>query len=151
MKLLRVSLRFLPVVFFIAGLFGRVTPLHADPLEDIFNSPPEAAKPRVLWMWMGANTSADGITRDLDSLQSAGYGGATMFCLADTTTPWAGVIGGSPIPEIVAWTEPWWKLVRHAAAEAKRLGLDFGMHNNPGYMASGAPWIPVELSMQRVS
>jgi hypothetical protein len=55
-----------------------------------------------------------------------------MFSLADVTTPWAGDIGKSPTPEIIAWTEPWWQLVKHAAAESKRLGMDFGMFNVPG-------------------
>lgn len=99
---------------------------------------------------MGSNISREGITRDLEALKEAGYGGTTMFSLADTCTPWAGVIGNSPTPEIVAFTEPWWTLVRHAAAESRRLGLDFGMHNCPGYETSGGPWITPEKSMQQV-
>ena len=124
--------------------------LRAQDLEKVFLDPPASARPRVLWMWMGSNITQEGITRDLDSLKAAGFGGATMFSLADTTTPWAGVIAKGRTPEIVAFTEPWWALVRHAAREAARLGLDFGMHNCPGYETSGGPWIPLELSMQEV-
>jgi alpha-L-rhamnosidase len=124
---------------------------HADDLERIFAQPPESAKPGVLWMWMGSNISKTGITRDLEALKAAGFGGATMFSLADTCTPWAGEIGRSPTPDVVAWTEPWWTMVRHAAEESKRLGLDFGMHNGPGYTASGGPWITPELSMQELA
>ena len=124
---------------------------HADELEQIFAQPPDAAKPRVLWMWMGSNISRAGLTRDLEALRAAGFGGTTVFSLADTCTPWAGEIGRSPTPEIIAWTEPWWPMVRHAAEESKRLGLDFGMHNGPGYTASGGPWITPELSMQELS
>lgn len=151
MNFWRASSGFFQRVLLLCAIWVAGGALRADELDDLFNAPPPAAKPRVLWMWMGSNISAEGITRDLEALKSAGYGGATMFSLADTTTPWAGVINGSPTPELVAWTEPWWRMVRHAANEAKRLGLDFGMHNNPGYTASGAPWIPAELSMQRVS
>jgi hypothetical protein len=115
-----------------------------------FASPPERSRPYVLWMWMGCNVSATGITKDLEAMKSAGIGGATIFSLADTTIPWAGVIGKSPTPEIVTFTEPWWKLVRHAALEAHRLGLELILHNCAGYESSGGPWITPELSLQEV-
>lgn len=99
---------------------------------------------------MGSNVSRDGITRDLEALRDAGFGGATMFTLADTCTPWAGVIANSPTPEVVAFSESWWELVRHAATEARRLSLEFGIHNCAGYESSGGPWITPELSMQEV-
>ena len=111
---------------------------------------PEAAKPGVLWMWMGCNLSKAGITRDLEALKQEGFNRTTMFSLADITTPWAGEIGKSPTPEIISWTEPWWKLVRYAAEESKRLRMDFGMFNGPGYEASGGVWITPELSMQEI-
>jgi len=123
---------------------------HGDELETIFRQPPESAKPGVLWMWMGCNLSREGITRDLEALKAAGFNRTTMFSLADVTTPWAGEIGNSPTPELISWTEPWWKLVRHAALESKRLGMDFGMFNGPSYESSGGPWITAELSMQEV-
>jgi hypothetical protein len=123
---------------------------RADELDEIFARPPEPAKPGVLWMWMGCNLSSNGITRDLEALKEAGFNRTTMFSLADVTTPWAGEIGNSPTPEIISWTEPWWKLVRHAALESKRLGMDFGMFNGPSYESSGGPWITAELSMQEV-
>ena len=128
-----------------------LTPIvHADELESIFRSPPAAARPEVLWMWMGGNVSSNGITRDLEALHDAGFGGAMIFSLADSCTPWAGVISNCPTPEIVTFTDPWWKLVRHAAAESRRLGLDFGVHNCAGYESSGGPWITPELSMQEI-
>lgn len=123
---------------------------RGDDLESRFLTPPDSARPGVLWMWMGCNLSKQGITRDLEALKDAGFGRTTMFSLADVTTPWAGEIGNSPTPEIISWTEPWWKLVRHAAEESKRLGLDFGMFNGPGYESSGGPWITPELSMQEI-
>jgi hypothetical protein len=123
---------------------------HAGSLEEVFHNPPESAKPGVLWMWMGSNLSRQGITRDLEVLKDAGFNRTTMFSLSDTTTPWASEIAESPTPELIAWTEPWWKLVRHAAEESKRLGMDFGMFNGPGYESSGGPWITPEMSMQEV-
>ncbi|MBC7889889.1 MAG: hypothetical protein H7Z13_18595 [Ferruginibacter sp.] len=122
----------------------------ADPAK-LFLNPPEAAKPGVLWMWMGNNLSKEGITKDLEALKTQGFNRTTMFSLADVTTPWAGYISKSATPEIISWTEPWWKLVRHAATESKRLGMDFGMFNGPSYSTSGGKWISAELSMQEIS
>ncbi len=128
-----------------------VNTLAVEPsLEQEFENPPPAARPEVLWMWMGGNISNSGITRDLEALKDAGFGGATVFSLADVCTPWAGVISNCPTPEIVTFNEKWWKLVRHAASEARRLGLRFGVHNCAGYESSGGPWIMPELSMQEV-
>lgn len=115
-----------------------------------FNSPPESARPYVLWMWMGSNISQQGITRDLEAMKQAGIGGATIMSLADTTTPWAGMILKSPTPHIIAFTEPWWAMLRHAASEARRLGLELSLHNCAGYESSGGTWITPEMSMQEV-
>jgi len=120
-----------------------------DPAS-VFANPPEAAKPGVLWMWMGSNLSKTGIKKDLEALKQQGFSRTTMFSLADITTPWAGKINKSPTPEIISWTEPWWKLVRYAAEESKRLGMDFGMFNGPSYESSGGKWITPELSMQEI-
>lgn len=111
---------------------------------------PLSARPYVLWMWMGDNVSAAGITRDLEAMRDAGIGGATIYGLSDTVIPWPCEIGKSPTPEVIAYTEPWWALVRHAAAEAERLGLELILHNCAGYESSGGTWITPELSMQEV-
>jgi len=115
-----------------------------------FKNPPDATRPYALWMWMGSNISKDGITRDLEAMKDAGIGGATIFSLADTLIPWSGVILKSPTPEIVTWTEPWWEMVRHAAGECRRLGLDLLLHNCAGCESSGGTWITPELAMQEV-
>ena len=101
-------------------------------------------------MWMGCNISTVGITGDLEALKDAGFGGTVMVSLADICTPWAGRIANSPTPEVISFSEPWWKLIRHAALESHQLGLEFGFHNCAGYETSGGPWITPELSMQEV-
>jgi len=132
------------------GRESTVSKRNISKLEQDFLSLPDSARPRTLWMWMGSNISKKGITRELEAMKEAGLGGTSMFSLSDTCTPWAGVIGNSPTPQVIAFSEPWWQLVRHAAAESKRLGLEFGMHNCPGYESSGGPWITPELSMQQI-
>src|ERR1700675_626118 len=78
-----------------SGAGGLESPLGSGDLEADFISPPNSARPYVLWMWMGCNISKEGITRDLEAMHTAGIGGATIFSLADTLTPWSGVIHNS--------------------------------------------------------
>jgi hypothetical protein len=124
---------------------------RADDLEQAFVHPPDSARPMVYWMWMGCNLTQSGITGDLEALKNAGFGDSVMVSLADVCTPWAGRIDRSLTPEVITFSEPWWRMVRHAAAESHRLGLEFGFHNCAGYETSGGPWIPPELSMQEVA
>ncbi|MFO1491515.1 MAG: glycosyl hydrolase [Kiritimatiellia bacterium] len=131
----------------LAGVFAAAASLHAADPEEVFTHPPLDAKPGVWWHWMGCNVSKEGITKDLEALHDAGFGMATIFGMADVCTPWAGNIENSPGDGLIAFTDPWWEMVRHAAAEGRRLGIDVGMHNCPGYTHSGGPWIPPELSM----
>ena len=110
----------------------------ADPGQ-VFLNPPVDARPGVWWHWMGTNVTAKGITADLEAFADAGIASATIFGMADACTPWAGHIENSPTDGLLAFTDPWWKLVRHAAAEGKRLGIDIGIHNCPGYTSTGGP------------
>jgi hypothetical protein len=130
----------------------QLTSLFAAPTdpEQVFRKPPEDARPGVWWHWMGTNVSAKGITADLEAFADAGIASATIFGMADVCTPWAGHIENSPTDGLLAFTDPWWKLVRHAAAEGKRLGIDVGIHNCPGYTSTGGPWVTPELAMQQI-
>lgn len=134
---------------FLCGSIPALVAAADDPAQ-VFRQVPAAAKPGVWWHWMGCNVSKDGITRDLEAFKAAGISGATIFGMSDVCTPWAGDIPNNPNEGLLAFTDPWWQLVRHAAAEGKRLELDIGVHNCPGYTASGGPWITPELSMQEL-
>jgi hypothetical protein len=124
---------------------------RADDPETVFRNPPDLAKPLVYWFWMGRNITAEGITGDLEVLKASGFGGTTMCNLGDCCTPWPYEIGHGLNPDMVPYvSDSWWKLVRHAAVESRRLGLDFGIHNCPGYESNGGPWITPELSMQEI-
>jgi hypothetical protein len=123
---------------------------NQDDPEAVFMNPPESAKPGVLWMWMGSNISREGITKDLEALKEAGFNRTTMFHLSDITTSLSVETGNRPGPEIISRTGPWWEMVQFAAEESERLGMDFGMHNCPGYETSGGTWITPEHSMQDI-
>ncbi len=109
-------------------------------LEQAFRQPPASARPKTWWHWMNGNITADGITRDLEAMQKVGIGGFQIF-QAGTGIPRGPVAYGSP---------QHLDLLKHAAKEADRLGLEFAMHNCPGWSSSGGPWITPELSMQQL-
>ena len=92
-------------------------------LQEAFIHPPDVARAKTWWHWMNGNVTADGITRDLEALQSAGLGGFQIFEV------------GSGVPKgPVAYASPErLQLLEHAAKEAERLGLEFDMMNCPGW------------------
>jgi len=121
-------------------------------LESAFRHPPTEAGAHVWWHWTGYNVSSNGITRDLEAMASAGVAGATVFNIRDH----AGCAeGGAEMtnslnPGMSYFNEVWWAYLRFAAEEAKRLGLQLGMHNCPGFSVSGGPWINPEQAMKSV-
>ena len=116
-------------------------PLSAAALEDAFRNPPSTALARTWWHWMNGNISEIGITRDLEAMKRVGCSGFQIFQVG-TGIAKGPVDYGSP---------QHFALLRHAAREAGRLGLEFAMHNCPGWSSSGGPWIPPELSMQSLT
>jgi len=110
-------------------------------LEQNFRIPPATSYPRVFWFWMNGNVTKKGITLDLEAMKRVGIGGVFNF---DVGT-------GIPKGPIEYLSNEWLELKKHAMQEAGRLGLDFTMHNCPGWSASGGPWITPELAMQQIT
>ncbi len=113
---------------------------QVDSLEAEFLKPPASAKPHTWWHWMNGNVTKEGITLDLEAMARVGIGGFQNF---DAGT-------GIPKGPIVYLSPEWLELKKHAIAEAHRLGLEFTMHNCPGWSSSGGPWITPDLAMQEV-
>ncbi len=109
-------------------------------LEDGFRTPPDDAKARVWWHWLNGNVTREGITADLEAMKEAGIKDAQIFS----------VDMAYPEGPAVYLGEEWLELVRFAASEASRLGLELGFHNSAGWANSGGPWISPEYSMQKV-
>lgn len=99
------------------------------------------AKPYTYWFWMNGNITKEGITKDLEAMHRIGVGG--VFNLE----------GGTGIPKgPVTYLSPEWsELKAHAIKEAGRLGIEYVMHNCPGWSSSGGPWITPEHSMQQLT
>lgn len=134
-----------------AGLVALVTPAgivqlshrvaQSDSLTDSFLNPPHSARPQTWWHWMNGNVSREGITLDLEAMQEIGLGGFQNF---DAGT-------GIPKGPLQYLSPEWLALKEHTIREAERLGLEFTMHNCPGWSSSGGPWITPERSMQVVT
>ena len=58
----------------------------SDTLLQRFQSPGNAARPRVWWHWMNGNITKDGIRKDLEWMHRSGIGGFQNFD-AGLTTP----------------------------------------------------------------
>lgn len=117
---------------------------HLDaPLPSLFRDPPEEAKPRTWWHWMNGNVTREGITADLEWMKRAGIGGFQLF---DATV-------GTPqfIDSRVGYMTPQWQaLLRHAAHEADRLGLEMGIAASPGFSETGGPWVAPKAAMKKL-
>ena len=123
----------------------------AEPsLEDAFRNPPVASRPYVWWHWMGSNFSKEGITKDLEAMKASGIGGATIFNLASAVQESHKPTLDNPWPDQTYRSPKYWDAMKHAAAEAQRLGLELGLHNTVGYSTTGGPWIDEERNMQQI-
>lgn len=120
--------------------------LAADALRDGFRTPPAEARPQVFWQWINGNVTQEGIHLDLEWMKRAGIGGSILFDIG---------FGSPPIPQYVdkrvGYGSPEWKAaVRYAAAESKRLGLQFGMQAGGGWSETGGPWVKPEEAMKKL-
>ena len=109
-------------------------------LENSFLSPPNTSKVGNMWMWMNGHVSKQGITLDLEAMQRVGIGSVFNF---DAGT-------GIPQGPVKYLSTEWLQLKEHTINECRRLGLEFCMHNCPGWSSSGGPWITPELSMKKI-
>jgi len=111
---------------------------ESDALAKGFQDPPASAKPHTWWHWMNGNVTKAGITADLEAMARVGIGGAQIFNASE------GIPQGP-----VAFNSPEWRdMVKHAASEASRLGLELCIHNCAGWSSSGGPWNTPEHGMQ---
>ncbi len=126
----------------IAGLpvvGAEVTAPSAD-LEQGFLNPPASARPHTWWHWMNGNVTREGITADLEAMRQIGLGGAQIFNVSESI----------PDGPVLFMSSQWRDLVKHAVAEADRVGLELCIHNCAGWSSSGGPWIMPEFAMTQV-
>lgn len=107
-------------------------------LEQGFKAPPDSVKPWCYWYWISGNVSKEGITRDLEAMAKVGMGEAFI-----------GNIGmGKPYGKVKVLSNEWWDLTEFAIREGKRLGVNIGIFNSPGWSQSGGPWVKPTEAMR---
>ena len=63
----------------IAVLMINCNPTEPDKIREEFRTPPPNARPQTMWMWVDGNISKEGITKDLEAMESIGVGGFILF------------------------------------------------------------------------
>ena len=122
-----------------AVIAGMLLPAsHADELATRFRDAPEENRPWCYWYWLNGDVTADGITKDLETMAKVGIKRAMI----------GNIEGGGPVKMM---SPEWYRLTRHALKEAARVGVEIMMFNGPGWSQSGGPWIKPEQSMRRVT
>jgi hypothetical protein len=122
----------------IVTVFNPNAPVNTD--LSFTNPTPEYA-PYTWWHWMNGNITKEGITLDLEAMSRLGLGGFQMFE--------AGT--GIPKGSVTYLSDKWLAMFEHTITECKRLGLEFAMHNCPGWSSSGGPWITPQFAMQQLT
>lgn len=95
-----------------------------DPLLLAFQSPPDAAHPRVWWHWMNGNVTWDGVQKDMEWMKRVGIAGLQSFD-AGRTTP---QVVDERLPYM---SEGWKRVFRSTAAYADKLDLELGIAASP--------------------
>jgi len=122
----------------LAAVFALDSVAATDSLEAGFLDPPRTARPHTWFHMMNGNVTKEGITFDFEAIAKAGLGGVQMFD-AGCNIPAGPLKFNSP---------EWFDMFKHAAKEAKRLGLEICIPNCSGWSSSGGPWITPEKSMK---
>jgi len=121
---------------------GRPYTGHADARYDTlaadFKTPTEDNHLFCYWYWINDDISKEGISRDLAAMKETGIG--SVF------------IGNVNPPEedgkVPLFSDLWWDCMVHAVNEGKRLGVNIGVFNCPGWSQSGGPWVKPEMAMR---
>ena len=109
-------------------------------IEADFLNPPAGTRPGCYWYWINDDISKEGITKDLEAMKEVGIGAAFIGNINPK-----GVDGPVPL-----FSDEWWECMVHAVNEGKRMGVDIGMFNCPGWSMSGGPWVKSEMAMRHM-
>jgi len=137
-----------PILFLIILVLAFVqctTPLKTsqsdfDTIVSNFKTPTDENTLWCYWYWIGDDISKEGITKDLEAMKAAGIGAAFIGNINPEEKD-------GPVPML---SEEWWSHMVHAVNEGKRLGVDIGSFNCPGWSMSGGPWITSDKAMRHI-
>ncbi len=105
----------------------------------LFQIPQDSCRTKVWWFHGETETTYEGITADLEAYKKAGVGGVVYYDQVH-----------NPSDKVLdAMSPEWWKMLKFAAQEAKRIGLTFEINISNGYVLGGK-WIDKSEAMQRL-
>jgi hypothetical protein len=116
-----------------------------EPLRRIFSHPPASARPLTRWWWFGGAVTSQEITRELELMREAGLRGVEL----QPVYPLEADDPDRGIRHTRFFTKEYFDLLRHAAKEAHRLGLQFDLTLGSGW-PFGGPFIPPALGARRL-
>ena len=116
---------------------------HGDSLLAGFETPPQSAKPRVWWHWLGGNISKDGIAKDLAWMHAVGIGGVDQI---------EGDLMTQPItkPQLPYMSPEWKDAFQYAAGLAGKYGMEFSINTSAGWSETGGPSVAPEQAMKKL-
>ncbi len=139
-RIILLSALVLATIFFYGGCKNEDTDTPLSTLKAGFVNPPDSTRPGVYWYFMDGNMSEEGMTKDLESMKSAGIG-KVVFLEVNI---------GVPRGKVDFLSEEWLQRFKHAEQEARRLGIEITLGIGPGWTGSGGPWVPANESMQHL-
>lgn len=112
-------------------------------LEERFRDPPNAARPRVWWHWIGGNVDIEGARLDVAWMQRVGIGGFHAFS-GELSMKAPQIVKRQPF-----MSEGWKVTLREAVRIAQPTGMEIGIAGSPGWSHTGGPWVPPEDGMKK--
>ncbi|MDP5030922.1 glycosyl hydrolase [Paraglaciecola sp.] len=110
-----------------------------------FETPAKHYLPKTWMHAMNGNLSKPGFTEDFKAMADVGIGGAIFFHVHRSDKPY------SSRGPVRFGSDEFYDTLVHAAAEADKNGIEFGIHNSDGWTSSGGPWVTAEMSMKRIT
>jgi hypothetical protein len=137
MKKTKYSIYLASIVVMLFSSFASASSVPDSNLNRILKD----GRPWVIYYWVNGLMNHDGITKDIQKLETAGVGGVFI----------ADVNLGIPDDGPAFNSREWRKLLSHAATEAKEKGLLVALQPAAGWSGMGGPWVPVEDSIKELT
>ena len=119
---------------------GKISKQEYTRIQEGFTTPQDSNKLWCYYYWIGDDISKEGVTKDLEAMKEFGLGAVLIGNINPDE-----VDGKVPL-----FSDEWWDVMVHVVNEGKRLGIDVGMFNCPGWSQSGGPWITYDKAMRHV-
>lgn len=138
------TLKKIALLFLIANTFikcstsEKITKPNFTKIQSEFITPTNNNTLWCYWYWIGDDISKAGITKDLEAMKEAGIGGALI----------GNINPDEKDGKVPMLSEDWWSHMVFAVNEGKRIGVDIGVFNCPGWSQSGGPWVKPEMAMR---